>query len=41
MAAVPFIYVSSIQVERTALGVVLVGIGLFWFAIVGSRSSIT
>ncbi|MFK3978725.1 hypothetical protein [Shewanella vesiculosa] len=41
MAALPFIYVSSIQEERSALGVVLVGIGLFWFAIVGSRSSAT
>ncbi|WP_041421692.1 hypothetical protein [Shewanella sediminis] len=41
MAALPFIYVSSIQVEASALGVVLVGIGLFWFAIVGSRSSAT
>ena len=41
MAALPFIYVSSIQVERSALGVVLVGVGLFWFAIVGSRSSAT
>ena len=41
MAVLPFIYVSSIQVERSALGVVLVGIGLFWFAIIGSRSSST
>lgn len=41
MAALPFIYVSSIQEERSALGVVLAGTGLFWFAIVGSRSSAT
>jgi hypothetical protein len=41
MGALPFIYVSSIQIERSALGVVLVGIGFFWFAIVGSRSTST
>jgi hypothetical protein len=41
MGVLPFIYVSSIQIERSALGVVLVGIGFFWFAIVGSRSTAT
>jgi len=41
MGAFPFIYVSSIQIDRSALGVVLVGIGFFWFAIVGARSTAT
>jgi len=38
MAVVPFIYVQSIESNRSALSVILVGVGFFWFAIVGSRS---
>ncbi|MCL1098180.1 hypothetical protein [Shewanella gelidii] len=41
MAAVPLIYVSGIQGERSAFGVLLVGIGLFWCANVGPRCSAT
>lgn len=37
MSVVPFIYVQSIEPNRSALSVILVGIGFFWFAIVGSR----
>tara|TARA_Y100001936_G_scaffold246553_1_gene290713 strand:+ start:10856 stop:11131 length:276 start_codon:yes stop_codon:yes gene_type:complete len=41
MAGAPFIYIQSFAANYTALAVVLVGIGFFWFAIVGARSAIT
>ncbi len=41
MAGAPLIYVRSIEPNHTALGVVLAGVALFWFAIVGSRSANT
>lgn len=41
MATVPFIYIRSIEPNQTALGVVLVGIGFFWFCIVGARNANT
>ncbi|MBT3145447.1 hypothetical protein [Neptunomonas phycophila] len=41
MASAPLIYVRSIEPNHTALGVVLAGVALFWFAIVGARSANT
>lgn len=41
MAGAPFAYVRSIEPNHTALGVVLSGAALFWFAIVGSRNANT
>jgi len=38
MAITPLIYVRSLEPNQTALGVVLAGVALFWFAIVGARS---
>lgn len=41
MAGAPLIYVRSIEPNHTAVGVVLAGVALFWFAIVGARSANT
>ncbi len=41
MAVAPLIYVRSIEPEHTAMGVVLAGVALFWFAIVGARGANT
>ncbi|MCF6459419.1 hypothetical protein [Pseudoalteromonas sp. MMG024] len=41
MAGAPLIYVRSIEPNHTAIGVVLAGVALFWFAIVGARSANT
>jgi len=41
MAGAPLIYVRSIEPNHTAAGVVLAGVALFWFAIVGARSANT
>lgn len=41
MAASPLIFVRSIEPNHTALSVVLAGVAIFWFAIVGARSANT
>lgn len=41
MAGAPLVYVRSIEPNHTALGVVLAGVALFWFAIVGARDANT
>ncbi len=37
MAAAPALYARSLEPDYTAFAVVLVGIALFWFAIMGAR----
>jgi len=41
MAGAPLIYVRSIEPNQTAFGVILAGVALFWFAIVGARRANT
>ena len=41
MAGGPLVYVRSIEPNHTALGVILAGVAMFWFAIVGARSANT
>ena len=41
MAGAPLIYVRSVEPNHTALGVILAGVALFWFAIVGARRANT
>lgn len=41
MAWAPLVYLRSIEQSHTALGVVLAGIALFWFVIVGVRRANT
>ncbi|MAZ69461.1 hypothetical protein [Porticoccus sp.] len=41
MATAPLLYVRSIEPNHTVLGVVLAGVGFFWFAIVGARNANT
>ena len=37
MAVTPFIYIKYFAINYSAIAVVLVGISLFWFVIVGGR----
>ena len=41
MAGAPLIYVRSIEPNNTALEIILAGVGMFWFAIVGARRANT